>query len=88
MNQFPFTIEKTDGGARAARLVTPHGTVQTPVFMPVGTQGAIRSLTPHHLSETGSQIILANTQSEVMIVMEILVNLMLECMHLEVLYLN
>jgi queuine tRNA-ribosyltransferase len=61
MNQFPFTVEHTDGVARAARLVTPHGTVETPVFMPVGTQGAIRSLTPHHLSETGSQIILANT---------------------------
>ncbi len=61
MNQFPFTIEHTDGKARAARLVTPHGTVQTPVFMPVGTQGAIRALTPHHLSHTGSQIILANT---------------------------
>jgi len=61
MNQFPFTVEHTDGVARAARLVTPHGTVETPVFMPVGTQGAIRSLTPHHLSGTGSQIILANT---------------------------
>ena len=61
MNQFPFTVEHTDGVARAARLVTPHGTVETPVFMPVGTQGAIRSLTPHHLSQTGSQIILANT---------------------------
>ncbi len=61
MNQFPFTVEHTDGEARASRLVTPHGTVETPVFMPVGTQGAIRSLTPHHLSGTGSQIILANT---------------------------
>jgi queuine tRNA-ribosyltransferase len=61
MNHLPFSISATDGGARAATLVTPHGEIKTPVFMPVGTQGAIRSLSPLHLSSTGSQIILANT---------------------------
>ena len=61
MKHLPFLIEATHGGARAATLSTPHGEVKTPVFMPVGTQGAIRSLSPLHLSQTGSQIILANT---------------------------
>ena len=61
MNHLPFTIEATHGAARAAVLETPHGSVKTPVFMPVGTQGAIRSLSPLHLASTGSQIILANT---------------------------
>ena len=61
MNHLPFSIEATQGTARAAELKTPHGAIQTPVFMPVGTQGAIRSLSPLHLDQTGSQIILANT---------------------------
>ena len=61
MNRLPFQIQARAGSARAASLETPHGTVQTPVFMPVGTQGAIRSLSPLHLSQTGTQIVLANT---------------------------
>ncbi len=61
MNHLPFKVEATAGAARAARLETPHGEVRTPVFMPVGTQGAIRSVSPHHLAQTGSQIVLANT---------------------------
>ena len=61
MNHVPFTLEATQGAARAATLTLPHGTVKTPVFMPVGTQGAIRTLSPHHVVETGSQIVLANT---------------------------
>jgi queuine tRNA-ribosyltransferase len=58
-----FALEATDSGcaARAARLVTPHGAVPTPVFMPVGTQAAVRALTPSQLYETGSRIVLANT---------------------------
>ena len=44
-----------------ATLKTARGDIRTPVFMPVGTQGAVRTLSPHHLMETGSQIILANT---------------------------
>ncbi len=61
MNYLPFELVAQSGKARAGRLETPRGTVQTPVFMPVGTQGAIRSLSPLHLDQTGSQIILANT---------------------------
>lgn len=61
MNRFPFNIEARAGSARAATLKTPHGKVETPVFMPVGTQGAIRSLSPLHLAQTGTQIVLANT---------------------------
>jgi len=61
VNHVPFELEARCGAARAATLTLPHGTVRTPVFMPVGTQGAIRTLSPHHVVETGSQIVLANT---------------------------
>jgi queuine tRNA-ribosyltransferase len=61
VNRLPFRIDARAGSARAAVLDTPHGSIQTPVFMPVGTQGAIRALSPLHLSDTGSQIVLANT---------------------------
>lgn len=47
--------------ARRGRLSTPHGTVETPVFMPVGTQATVKSLTPRQVEETGAQIILGNT---------------------------
>ena len=57
----PFSIDGTDSDARAGTLETPRGSIETPVFMPVGTQGAIRALSPLHLDQTGSQIILANT---------------------------
>ncbi len=58
-----FVLEATDRGsaARAGRLTTPHGEVPTPVFMPVGTQAAVRALTPQQLQETGARIVLANT---------------------------
>lgn len=61
MNAFPFRLDATDGGARATTFELPHGTVSTPVYMPVGTQGAIRSVSPLHLEDTGTQILLANT---------------------------
>lgn len=48
-------------GARIGRLTTPHGEIETPVFMPVGTQATVKSLAPEELKEAGSQIILANT---------------------------
>jgi queuine tRNA-ribosyltransferase len=47
--------------ARIGRLKTPHGDVQTPVFMPVGTKGAVKTLSPSQLSEIGVEIILGNT---------------------------
>jgi len=56
-----FQIEATDGRARAGRLDLPHGTVPTPCFMPVGTQGTVKSLTPEDLVAVGARIVLANT---------------------------
>src|SRR5580658_3831940 len=47
--------------ARTGRVTTPHGTFDTPAFMPVGTQGSIKGLLPSEVSATGSQVILANT---------------------------
>jgi len=61
MNPIPFHIDGTDGSARAATLELARGTVRTPVYMPVGTQGAVRSVSPLHLADTGTQILLANT---------------------------
>lgn len=58
---FPFHITHTDGAARRGRLETPHGAVETPVFMPVGTVGSVKGVTPVQLRATGAQIILANT---------------------------
>lgn len=58
-----FTLTAKDPGcaARAGRLVLPHGTVETPIFMPVGTQGSVKTLHPAELEELGAQIILGNT---------------------------
>jgi len=61
VNRFPFQVDATDGRARAATLELPHGTVQTPVFMPVGTQGAIRAVPADLVGATEAQIVLANT---------------------------
>ncbi|HWI16480.1 MAG TPA: tRNA guanosine(34) transglycosylase Tgt [Vicinamibacterales bacterium] len=56
-----FTLTHTDGAARRGILNTAHGQIETPVFMPVGTQGAVKALTPSHLEEIGASIILGNT---------------------------
>ncbi len=56
-----FTLKATDGQARRGELTTAHGTIQTPIFMPVGTQGSVKSLCPQDLHDAGSQIILGNT---------------------------
>ena len=61
MNLFSFMIEARDGRARAGTLKTPHGTIETPVFMPVGTAGAVKAVTRRDLEELGAQIVLANT---------------------------
>ena len=58
---FEFSIEATNGAARAGLLHLPHGRVETPVFMPVGTQAAVKTLTPDEVATLGAQIILANT---------------------------
>jgi queuine tRNA-ribosyltransferase len=56
-----FELMATDGAARRGRLTTPHGAVDTPAFMPVGTRGTVKSLTPDDLQAAGAQIVLANT---------------------------
>jgi queuine tRNA-ribosyltransferase len=56
-----FELSARDGLTRAGRLVTPHGVVETPAFLPVGTYGAIRGLTPDELERVGVQGVLANT---------------------------
>ena len=58
-----FDLLKTDTvtAARRGRLRTRHGTIETPIFMPVGTQGTVKAVTPLHLREIGAQIILGNT---------------------------
>ncbi len=61
MNAFSFAVSKTDGAARRGEIVTPHGRVQTPAFMPVGTQGTVRGLTPEAVRATGAEILLGNT---------------------------
>src|SRR5690349_20615651 len=58
---FSFTLKKTDGAARLGEFVTPHGAVQTPAFMPVGTQGTVKGLTPEQVRATGAEIVLGNT---------------------------
>lgn len=57
-----FEVLKTDpaSAARWGRLITPHGVVETPAFMPVGTQGTVKTLDPRELHEMGAQIILSN----------------------------
>src|SRR5437660_1424166 len=58
---FEFSTEATSGPARAGRLTLPHGTVETPCFMPVGTQGTVRALSPNDLRAAGATLVLANT---------------------------
>jgi queuine tRNA-ribosyltransferase len=56
-----FEVVASDGAARGGRLTTSHGVVETPVFMPVGTRGAVKSLAPDDLRAAGAQLVLANT---------------------------
>ncbi len=58
---FSFSVLQTDGKARLGRLVTPHGEVATPVFLPVGTAGSVKGVTPDQLRAAGVQMVLANT---------------------------
>ena len=58
---FPFAVEARDGNARAGLLETPRGLVRTPCFMPVGTKGTVKAISPERLRAAGAQIILANT---------------------------
>jgi queuine tRNA-ribosyltransferase len=58
---FSFAVEARDGAARAGRLVTPHGDVETPCFMPVGTKATVKALAPRELERLGARVVLANT---------------------------
>lgn len=63
MRKLPVTysLEGQDGKARFGRIQTPHGEIETPVFMPVGTQATVKAMTKEELDEIGTQIILGNT---------------------------
>ena len=58
---FSFTVKTRCGKARRGTLELNHGIVETPIFMPVGTYGAVKSMAPYELKEVGAQIILGNT---------------------------
>lgn len=58
---FKFDLKAVDGKARAGIFYTPHGPIETPTFAPVGTQAAVKGVTPHQLDQINTQIILANT---------------------------
>ena len=56
-----FEVLARSGAARLARLATAHGSIETPAFMPVGTYGTVKAMTPEELEELGAQVILGNT---------------------------
>ena len=61
MSGSSFSVSATDGAARRGQLSFPRGTIETPAFMPVGTYGTVKSLTPEDLEALGAEIILGNT---------------------------
>ena len=58
---FAFRLIATDGAARHGEITTPHGTVATPAFMPVGTQATVKGIAPEAVAATGAEIVLGNT---------------------------
>jgi len=56
-----YELLNTDGAARRGRLTFARGTVETPAFMPVGTYGTVKAMTPKAVRETGAEILLGNT---------------------------
>lgn len=61
MSKFRFDLQSNDGKARAGVITTSHGNIETPVFMPVGTAGTVKAMTPEELRQDGAEIILGNT---------------------------
>jgi queuine tRNA-ribosyltransferase len=61
VSEFSFEVTHRDGQARRGELRTPHGSIQTPAFMPVGTRGAVKAVTQRQLEEMGAEIVLGNT---------------------------
>jgi queuine tRNA-ribosyltransferase len=60
-SNFQFTLTARQGDARAGIFTTPHGEIQTPIFAPVGTQAAVKAMTPQQLEEIGANLVLSNT---------------------------
>src|SRR5512145_927307 len=58
---FAFRVEARSHGARAGVITTDHGSIETPVFMPVGTQGSVKGVTSRDVWDTGARLILGNT---------------------------
>ncbi|WP_455257530.1 tRNA guanosine(34) transglycosylase Tgt [Peptoniphilus asaccharolyticus] len=60
---FKFELQKTakDSKARLGKIITPHGEIETPIFMPVGTRATVKTMTPEEVKDLGAQIILSNT---------------------------
>ena len=56
-----FQVDHRDGAARSGTLTLAHGTVDTPAFMPVGTYGTVKAMSPAELDQIGAQIVLGNT---------------------------
>ena len=61
MTDFSYTVSATDGAARLGQIATAHGVIDTPAFMPVGTAGTVKAMTPESVAETGAQIVHGNT---------------------------
>ncbi|MEP6940982.1 MAG: tRNA guanosine(34) transglycosylase Tgt [Rudaea sp.] len=61
MSAMRFELQTTDGAARRGRITFARGTIETPAFMPVGTYGSVKGMTPKSIDETGAQVILGNT---------------------------
>ena len=61
MSGIGFTLLATDGAARRGRVLTAHGTIETPAFMPVGTAATVKAMTPDAVAGTGAEIVLGNT---------------------------
>jgi len=61
MCNLKFSIDASHGNARAARIVLPHGLVETPAFLPVATKATVKSISPEELEEIGVQVLIANT---------------------------
>jgi queuine tRNA-ribosyltransferase len=61
MLEFHVQTKASESAARAGILITPHGSMHTPVFIPVGTKGTVKAMTPEELAGLGAELILANT---------------------------
>jgi queuine tRNA-ribosyltransferase len=61
MEDFSFEVAHKDGSARRGRIKTAHGMIETPVFMPVGTRGTVKTLSGDEVVQAGAEIILGNT---------------------------